>query len=176
MSASLRSCRPSNTSSSVTKAGVTCSFTGAFGTIATPTRVQIFCCSDAAREDRPFLRPSARSDLEICRKSVGSFKHEGPSTSKRHVGEVCQAVCQTCDGAMCSNLPGHHCLLPPHGVEDCTVFTSFFFLLCAWLQSRDLLLHLSRLFCLAPRSSRSCLSMPLGKLATLEAGVFCVPN
>ena len=51
-------------------AGVTYSFTGAFGTITTPTRVHILRCSDAAREDRPFLRPSARSDLEICRESV----------------------------------------------------------------------------------------------------------
>ena len=61
-------------------AGVICSFTGAgfsvdqtviyFGTIATPLRVHIFRCSDEAREDRPFLRPSAPSDLEFCRESV----------------------------------------------------------------------------------------------------------
>ena len=37
--------------------------------LSTLTRVHIFRCSDAAREDRPFLRPSARSELEICRES-----------------------------------------------------------------------------------------------------------
>ena len=41
---------------------------------------------------------------------------------------------------------------------------------CAWLHSRDLLLDLSRLLDLTLRPLRSCLVMPPGTLATLEAG------
>ena len=64
---------------------------------------------------------------------------KAPSTGRRQSGEICQAFyteaftsfCQTYDRAICSNLPGHHCLLPPHVVEDCSVFSSFFVLMVA---------------------------------------------
>ena len=94
------------------------------------------------------------------------------------IGEICQALyteaftsfCNTFDGAMCSDPPP----LPAgtiHGVEDRTVFFLFPDRLLA-----NLLLDLSCLFGMALRPSRSCLSMPPGNLATLEAGVICVPN
>ena len=41
---------------------------------------------------------------------------------------------------------------------------------------QDFVLDLSRLLGLALRPSRSCLLMPLGNLATLEAGVISDPN
>ena len=102
----------------------------------------------------PFRVRQHGPTLRLVVKAFGSVKHEGPSTSKRQIGEICQALyteaftsfCQTYDGAMCSDLPRHHCLLPPHGVEDCTVFSSFS---CAPCCIRDLLLDLSRLLGLA---------------------------
>ena len=56
---------------------------------------------------------------------------------------ICQALnttafvfCRAYDGSMGSDLLWHHCLLPPHGVEDCTVFLH---LSCAFDCIRDLL-------------------------------------
>ena len=57
--------------------------------------------------------------LIFCRGS-GSVKHEGPSTSKRLIGEICQALLHRSlhvvlpnVRAMCSDFPGHRCLVPP---------------------------------------------------------------
>ena len=67
----------------------------------------------------------------------------------------------------CSDLTGHHCLLPPHVVEDCTVFTSF---------SRahgcfgDLFLDFSRLLGLTLRAFAPVFRCHQEIFATLEAG------
>ena len=58
---------------------------------------------------------------------------KAPSTGRRQSGEILQvfhteafaSFCQACGRALCSNFPRHRCLLPPHVVEDCAVFTSF---------------------------------------------------
>ena len=76
----------------------------------------------------------------------------------RQIGEICQALyteaftsfCHAYDRAMCSNLPRHHCLLPPHDVEGCTVFPFFS---CAHGCFRDCLLDVSRLLGLTLRPS-----------------------
>ena len=87
------------------------------------------------------VRPSGPTIL----RTLGSVKHEGPPARKWQKGDICHALtteaftffCQAYDGAMCSGPPRHHCLLPPHVVEDCTVFTSlslrFFFSLRGYL-------------------------------------------
>ena len=90
--------------------------------------------SDAAR-------PSARYDTEVCRECAWfrqarkPYKQQAPDWSDlpsfEHHGFT--SFCPSYDGAVCSDLPRHHCLLPPHGVEDCSVFSSSF--LCAWLHS-----------------------------------------
>ena len=59
-------------------------------------------------------------------------------------------------GSLCSCPPRHHCLHPPHVVEDCT-----------WWHPRDLLLDVARLLGLALRLLRS---MPWEIFAALEAG------
>ena len=103
-------------------------------------------------------------------KARGSVKHEGPSTSKRQIGEICQAlytgaftpICHTYDGAMCSE---PFCL---HMVWRTALL--FFFLFPVRLVAfANLLLDRSRLFGLALHPFRSCLSMPPGNLVTLEA-------
>ena len=91
----------------------------------------------------PHCVPQHGTTLRFVVKALGSVKHEGPTTSMRQIGVICQTLnteaftsfCQAYDGAMCSDLPRHRCLLPPHGVEDCTVVFSSSFL-CAWLHSR----------------------------------------
>ena len=98
-----------------------------------------------------------------------------PSTSMRQIGEFCQALyteaftsfCQAYYGAMCSGLPRHHCLQPPHGVKDCTVFTSFS---CAHGCIRDPLLDRSRLLGLALRPSAPVFRCHREIFATLETG------
>ena len=73
--------------------------------------------------------PQHGTTLSFVVKALGSVKHEGPTTGKRQVGVICQALntvftssCHAYDVSMCSELPRHHCLWPPHGVEDCTFF------------------------------------------------------
>ena len=99
--------------------------------------------SAAAREDPPFWRPSSPTDLEVCRESTWFRQARRllqPASGRlvRFV-RLCtprlHVVCQAYDGSLCSDFSGHHCLLPPHGVEDCTVFF-FFFFHCVWLHSR----------------------------------------
>ena len=143
-----------------------------------------FGCSE------PHGVPQHGAILRFVVKALGSVKHEGHTTSKQQIGVICEArnteaftsFCHAYDGAMCSGLIGHHCIQPPHGVEDTAVFTSSFF--CAWLHSRDRLLVLARLLGQTLRPSRSCLSMPPGNLC--QAGgwhlrskprvkPFCVP-
>ena len=69
--------------------------------------------------------PQHGATLNFDVKAFGSVKHNGPTSSKRHIGVICQALyteaftsfCQTYDGAMFSDIYWHHCLLPPPGVE-----------------------------------------------------------
>ena len=68
---------------------------------------------------------------------------------------------------MCSDLPRHHCLLPPHVAEDCTVFAPFFFNHGCL---RDCLLVHSRLLGLTLRPSAPVLCCDRETFDTLEAG------
>ena len=110
----------------------------------------VVCCRVESCQDVEFLCPpfslcsvapcykiGSYLDTVFIRRYAGCLSRQRsvPSSTKalstgmRQIGEICQALyteavtsfCQTYDGAMCSNLPWHHCLLPPHVVEDCTV-------------------------------------------------------
>ena len=101
--------------------------------------------------------PQHGTTLMFVVKALGSVKHEGPTTSRREIGVICQALnttsftssCQAYDGALCSDLPGHHCLLASTWCAGLHFSSSF---LCACLHSRDFLLDLSRLLGTAPFS------------------------
>ena len=110
--------------------------------------------------------------------AFGSVKHEGPSTSKRQIGEICQALyteaftsfCQTYDGAMCSDFPGTiaFCL---HMVWRMALVSS-----APCLYARLHLRPSPRSFPflgLALRPSRSCLSMPPGNLCHAGGWHLC---
>ena len=99
-------------------------------------------------------------------KAFHSFKHEGPTTSMRHIGVICQALnteaitsfCQAYDGAMCSDLHRIHCFLASTWRGG---MHRFFFLSPVRLVAfANLLRDLSCPLGLSLRPSRSCLSMP----------------
>ena len=64
-------------------------------------------------------------------KTPGSVKHEGSATRMWQKEDICHALttaaftssCQAKFRSLFSGPPGHHCLQPPHGVEDGTVST-----------------------------------------------------
>ena len=109
-----------------------------------------FVPSQLVRTD-PYCDPQHDTSLRFVAKELGSVKHEDPTTSKQQIGVICQTLnieaftsfCQAYDRAMCSDFPWHNCLLPPHGVEDCTVVFSP--LSCVLGHIRDFLLDISRL-------------------------------
>ena len=71
--------------------------------------------------------------MSLILEMLGSVEHEGTATIKLQKEGICSAFtitaftssCQAKLGSLCSGPPEHHSLQPPHGVEDCTVFTYF---------------------------------------------------
>ena len=101
----------------------------------------IFCAPLDFQIKSLYLLGTVASCVLLHDPTLAPSSTEAPSTSMRQTGEVCHALyteaftsfCHAYDRARCSDPPGHHCLLPPHVAEDCTVFSSFF---CARLPSR----------------------------------------
>ena len=74
--------------------------------------------------------------------TLRSVKREGPATRMWRKEDICHALttaaftssCQAKLGALCFGPPRHHCLQPPHVMEDCTDFASFHL---TWQHSRE---------------------------------------
>ena len=89
------------------------------GTIANPIWFANLCCSVAAREHWPICRPSEFGTTLRIDNSEDAWFREARRPCNQNVVERGHLPYVDHRGP-----PGHHCLQPPHVVEDSTAFTS----------------------------------------------------